>query len=127
MHWNGSTKTKVIRRLKQAWNAGMNDRKAATYAGIDVHDLQELLRLDTRLEMQRAAIVAKNLETEVVARTNIRNSVKEGSVDTSRWYLERVAPDEFSSKSKVAVQADDFMTIQDKKAELAKLMEKYGE
>ena len=126
MYWKGSVKAKKTKKLKEAWMAGMPDRKAAIYAGMTPEELTEALRMDNRLALQRAACIAEDLAVEVKARNNVRNSIKNESVDSSKWFLERKVPEEFSTKSTVSVQADDFLSIDEKKAELEKLMEKFG-
>lgn len=127
MRYKGQQKVKVYRRLRKAWLAGMPDRKAALYAGITPDDLKELLRMDSKLALNRAAIMTEVLEVELAARNNVNRSVKEeGSVDSSKWLLERRVPEEFSTKGQIAVQSEDFATIEDKKAELEKMMEKFG-
>ena len=127
MHWEGQFKAKVTRKLRKAWLAGVPDRKAAQYAGITPEDLKDILRKDTKLALMRAACLTNELETEINARTNVKKNIKDGSVDSSKWYLERKVPDEFSTKQTVSVQADDFLSIDEKKAELEKLMEKFGD
>lgn len=127
MRWEGQFKTKTTRKLRKAWIAGVNDKKAAQYAGITADDLKELLRKDSKLALMRAACLTNCLETEIAARNNVKSSIKEGSVESSKWYLERKVPDEFSTKQTVSVQADDFLSIDEKKAELEKLMEKFGD
>ena len=127
MRWEGQYKAKVTRKLRKAWIAGLPDRKAAQYAGITAEDLKDVLRKDSKLALMRAACMLSDLETEINARTNVRRSVSEGSVDSSKWYLERKVPDEFSTKQTVSVQADDFLSIDEKKVELEKLMEKFGD
>lgn len=126
MRYQGQQKVKIYRKLRKAWQAGMPDRKAAQYAGITPDDLKDLLRMDAELALTRAGMLTRNLEIEMTARINVNRSVKEGSVDSSKWLLERKVPEEFSTKGQIAVQADDFATIEDKKAELAKMMEKFG-
>lgn len=126
MRYQGQQKVKIYRRLRKAWQAGMPDRKAAQYAGITPEDLKDLLRMDAELALTRAGMLTRNLEVEITARINVNHSIKEGSVDSSKWLLERKVPEEFSTKGQIAVQADDFATIEDKKAELAKMMEKFG-
>lgn len=120
-------RTKIYRKLRKAWAAGMPDRKAAQYAGIPADELKDLIRLDAKLALMRSGVMSKALEVEIAARTNVNRSIKEeGNVDSSKWLLERKVPEEFSTKSQVAVQADDFATIDDKKAQLEKMMEKFG-
>lgn len=126
MRWQGQMKVKMSRKLREAWKAGMPDRKAAVYAGMTPDELKEVLRMDSRLALQRAAMIAGDLQTEIKARNNVKKSIENESVDSSKWFLERRVPEEFSTKSTVSVQADDFMSISEKKAELEKLMEKFG-
>lgn len=127
MRYQGQQKTKIYRKLRKAWISGMPDRKAALYAGIPPEDLKELLRMDPKLVLTRNSAMARNLDVEVAARMNVNKAVSEGSVDSSKWLLERKVPEEFSTKGQISVQADDFATIEDKKAQLEKMMEKFGE
>lgn len=126
MYYKGSRKAKIKRLLRAAWREGMPDRKAALYAGITPEELKELLRVDTSLVFTRNAMIGKNLEIEMAARKNVNRSVSDGNVDSSKWLLERKVPEEFSTKGQVSVQSDDFATIEDKKAQLEKMMEKFG-
>lgn len=126
MRYQGQQKTKIYRKLRRAWVQGMPDRKAALYAGITPEDLKDLLLHDTKLVLTRNAAIGRNLDVELAARRNVNKAVEEGSVDSSKWLLERKVPEEFSTKGQVSVQSDDFATIEDKKAQLEKMMEKFG-
>ena len=61
------------------------------------------------------------------AKLNIADNIREGNVSTSKWYLERKAPDEFSSKAAVAFEgAVVGLTMEEKQAEIDKLLENFG-
>lgn len=126
MRWEGQYKSKAMKRLRKAWKAGMPDKKAAQYAGMTYEELKDILRMDSRVALTRAGLLAKGLEVEINARTNVVKDIGEGSVDSSWKWLERKVPEEFSTKGTISVQSDDFLSIDEKKAELEKMMEKFG-
>lgn len=114
----------------EAWENGLSDREASLRAARDSGIFLT--------EAQLKEIVAKSpeisslrdfLRCELVsqAKLNIANSMREGSVSTAKWYLERKVPEEFSTKAAVAFEgAVVGLTMEEKQAELDKLLESFG-
>lgn len=113
-----------------AWENGLSDREASFRASreADVYitetELKELVASDPRI-----ADIRDFLHTDIVsqAKLNIAQSLREGSVSTSKWYLERKAADEFSTKAAVAFEgAVVELTMEEKQKEIDKLLEDFG-
>lgn len=113
-----------------AWENGLSDREASFRASRDGDvfiteaELKEIVASDSRI-----ADIRDFLHTEIVAQAklNIAESLREGSVATSKWYLERKAPDEFSSKASVAFEgAVVGLTMEEKQKELDQLLSDFG-
>lgn len=70
-------------------------------------------------ELQNAPLLA--------ARHNIIASINEGDLDTSKWYLERKAKNEFSSKHDATISAivTPAMTLEERDEMLSKIFDKY--
>lgn len=91
--------------LKRCWANGASDKEACQVAGIHYNTLQNWLHGRTEdgggkvegLIEERDLLKTKPTYT---ARKNIVNAIDEGDIDTSKWYLERKQPDEFSTKNK---------------------------
>lgn len=113
-----------------SWENGLSDREAAFRASkynrsyITEADLKEIVASCTEV-----ADLRDFLRSELVsaAKLNISDSIKEGSISTSKWYLERKAADEFSSKASLAFEgAVVGLTMEEKQKEIDKLLESFG-
>ena len=113
-----------------AWENGLSDREASFRACRDGNtyitevQLKELVASSPEIsglrDFLRSALVSK-------AKLNISESINDGNVSTAKWYLERRAPEEFSSKQAVAFEgAVVGLTMEEKQKELDKLLESFG-
>lgn len=117
---------KVWAVVVDAWENGLSDReaslRASKYSGIFVKesDIKEWLRIPD------VAALKDFLHTDIVAKAklNIAEEIRNGSTSTSKWYLERKAPQEFSSKSAVAFEgAAVTLSIEEKKEKLDEFLD----
>ena len=118
------------REIISAWENGLSDREASFRASRDSGIYIT--------EAQLKEIVAENpeisglrdfLRSDIVsnAKLNIAESIREGSVATSKWYLERKASEEFSSKASVAFEgAMVTVTMEEKQKAIDELLESFG-
>lgn len=98
---------------------GLNNNEIAAMIGVSKNCLYNYLRdfpeFAERLES------AKQMTT-IKARTNVHDSIAEGDLSTSKWYLERKAPD-YSTKADIAVSQD--ISIEDREEALEELMQAF--
>ena len=123
-------KGETWRLVISAWENGLSDREAAFIASRDGNayvtesDIKEWVATDPDI-----ASLKDFLQNDILsqAKLNIADNIREGNVSTSKWYLERKAPDEFSSKAAVAFEgAVVGLTMEEKQAEIDKLLENFG-
>lgn len=116
--------------LVDAWENGLSDREASFRMSRDdgyyitEKEIRNYLDANPRMadlrDFLRADLVSK-------AKMNIAEAIREGSVSTTKWYLERKAPDEFSSKAAVALEgAIVQVSMEEKQAEMDKFLEGFG-
>lgn len=123
-------KGETWQQIVLAWKNGLSDREAAFRASEDTG--QYLTEKDVKEIVANSAEIAAlrdYLMNDIVsqAKLNIADNIREGNVSTSKWYLERKAPDEFSSKAAVAFEGAVIgLTMEEKQAEIDKLLESFG-
>lgn len=118
------------RIIVSAWESGASDKevslllikenKADHLSATEIHQLystnQEIAELKAML----------NYDLINAARRSIAKSVKNGNVKSSKWYLERKAADEFSTKQAVAFEGAVIeLSIEDKEKALKDMVEKF--
>lgn len=118
------------REIISAWENGLSDREASFRASRDsgIHvtesELKELVATNPQVSGLRDFLLSDIVSN---AKLNIADSIREGSVSTSKWYLERKAADEFSTKAAVAFEgAVVGLTMEEKQKEIDKLLEDFG-
>lgn len=118
------------REIISSWEDGLSDREAAFRASregdmlITEADLKRFLS-----EHPEVADLKDYLHSDVLsmAKKNIAESIREGSVSTSKWLLERKAANEYSTKASVAFEgAVVGLTMEEKQAEMDKFLESFG-
>ena len=113
-----------------SWENGLSDREASFRAsrsgGVHVTEAQIKEMVESNADISglrdflKSALVSQ-------AKLNIAHDLNKGSVSTAKWYLERRAPEEFSSKQAVAFEgAVVGLTMEEKQKELDKLLESFG-
>lgn len=85
----------VVTKLVAAFNMGYNDTEAALYAGISRKTYYDWLceYPDFRNKINRA-----KAEPNIKAKEVVVNAVNSGDVNAAKWWLERKAANEFSTK-----------------------------
>lgn len=118
------------REIISSWEDGLSDREAAFRASREGNML--ITESDLKKYLQNYPEVADlkdYLQSDVLsmAKKNIAESIRNGSVTTSKWLLERKAPNEYSSKAAVSFEGAVIgLTMEEKQAELDKLLESFG-
>ena len=91
----------------EAWENGLSDREAAFRASREgealftATDIKKWIKENPEIGELRGYLMDDLISP---AKLNVSKSLKNGSVQTSKWYLERKAADEFSTKSAVAFE-----------------------
>lgn len=123
-------KSETWKLVISAWENGLSDREAAFIASRDGNayvteqDIKEWVASSAEI-----ASLKDFLQNDILsqAKLNIADNIRDGNVSTSKWYLERKAPDEFSSKAAVAFEGAVIgLTMEEKQAEIDKLLENFG-
>ena len=119
------------RRLVEAWENGLSDREAAFYVSkhrecdeITAGDIQKWM-----LDNPEIKDLKTNLHSDILAsaKINIKGAIAdEQDVATSKWYLERKAANEFSTKQAVAFEgAIVELSLEEKEKKLQEIVEKF--
>lgn len=114
----------AIAIIKRCWMNGASDIEASQVAGIHYNTLCGWLhgrdgngtgKIEGLLE-EKELLKSK---PSYKARTNIVGAIDEGDIETSKWYLERKNPDEFSTKSKQEIDVtSNGKSIEEKQQEM---------
>lgn len=115
----------------EAWENGLSDREAAlivtrkTDEEIRPSDIAKWKKENPEVaELQ--AFLEVSLRSD--AKLNISDAIRSGKTKVSQWYLERKAPDEFSTKSAVAFEgAVVELSLEEKERALKNLVETFGD
>lgn len=87
----------TIAKLEEGFTMGFSDVEACLYAGISKSALYNYC--DEHVEFRDRKEELKNHPT-LLAKRNVIESLREGDQQTSKWYLERKAPD-FKAKQEI--------------------------
>ena len=116
--------------ILNAWENGLSDREAAFLASKDGNayvteeDVKGWLADNADIASLKDFLQSDLLSN---AKLNIADNIRNGNVSTSKWYLERRAPEEFSTKAAVAFEgAVVGLTMEEKQAEIDQLLEGFG-
>lgn len=110
---NGLSHREVSLRLRKTENANYLTAKQIQEMTIKYPEVGELFS-------------ALQLELNMAAKLAVAESVKDGDVKTAKWYLERRAPEEFSTKSSVQFEnAVIEVSVKDKEEALKQMIEKF--
>ena len=118
------------RAVIEAWENGLSDREAAFRASrredtddITAEDIRIWCKDDPEIGELRANLISDLLSS---AKLTVADAVKEGDVKTAKWYLERKAADEFSTKQAVAFEGAVIeLSLEDKEKALKEMVEKF--
>lgn len=119
----------------EAWENGLSDREAAFRASklgfnsVKAEDIRRWCKENPEIGELRANLLSDLLSSaKLVIAENLRDKDSKEQVKTARWYLERKAADEFSTKSAVAFEgAVVELSLEEKERKLKELVEAFGE
>lgn len=118
------------RAVVEAWENGLSDREAAFRASkiedadaITAEDIRTWCKDDPSVGELRANLMSDLLSS---AKLTVADALREGDVKTAKWYLERKAADEFSTKQAVAFEgAVVELSLEEKEKALKEMMEQF--
>lgn len=88
----------LIGKLEDAFSRGYTDTQACIHANIACSTLYDYCNLYPEFSERKEELKANPV---LLAKNNIYDKIVEGDKDVSKWYLERKAKDEFSTRSEV--------------------------
>lgn len=94
----------TIAKLEEAFLMGCPDTEACLWADINPSTLYHYQEKHPEFIQRKEALRKKPTLT---ARRNITKAVDSGDLDSSKWYLERKAKEEFSKGDTLAVSVSD--------------------
>ena len=115
--------------IVEAWENGLSDREASFRASkegnvrIKESDIKKWMKDNPDI-----ADLKEHLQVQLIgnAKLLISESIRNGDVKTAKWYLERKASNEFSTKSAVAFEgAVVELTLEEKEKALKEMWEKF--
>ena len=113
----------------ESWENGLSDREAAFRASregdvrVKESDIKMWMKEDPDI-----ADLKEHLQAQLIsnAKLLISDAINEGDVKTAKWYLERKAANEFSSKAAVSFEnAVVELTLEDKEKALKEMVKKF--
>lgn len=114
----------------EAWQNGLSDREAAFRASkyADVHvkeaDIKRWIKANPDIGELRDHLQSELLSA---AKLTIAEKIAAGDVRTAKWYLERKAASEFSTKASVAFENDAIsLSLEDKEKQMKEFMARFG-
>lgn len=88
----------IMRKLEEAFKLGCTNREACFYADIGESTFYDFIKDNP--EFSEKINVLKEYE-KIKARMVIHRALESGDRDIAKWYLERKAKDEFSTKQEL--------------------------
>lgn len=88
----------TVRKLIEGFSFGLTDREACVYAGCSKQWLYDYCKDNPNFTDQKEALKDN---PKIKAKRIIDNSLDEKDKDIAKWYLERKAKDEFSTKTDI--------------------------
>ena len=98
----------VLQKLEYAFMRGLSDVEACLYANIATSTLYNYCN-DNPDFMERKEELKKHPTAQ--AKLNVTEAIENGDTDISKWYLERRAKDEFSTKQEISADVNSDVTI----------------
>lgn len=115
----------------EAWENGLSDREAAFRASrvgphITADDIRQWIKDNPEIGELKANFQSDLLATAKITVAKAMKKPGRDGLQTARWYLERKAPDEFSTKQAVAFEgAVVELSLEEKEKKLNEIMEKF--
>lgn len=96
-----STVTKdVVAKLVEMFSIGASDQDACNYAGITIHSLYRYCKANPKFAIRKEALKRSPFLNSIKL---IDQAIKEGDINTAKWYAERKGKDEFSLRTELDV------------------------
>lgn len=92
-----------VRKLEQGFLMGLSDRKCCAFADVSTTALYEYCNKHPKFAERKEQL--KDSPT-IQAQINVVTAINNGDEDMSKWYLERKARDEFSTKQEVDLSGE---------------------
>lgn len=115
--------------ILDSWENGLSDREAAFRASracgklIKESEVKRMVEENEHIGMLRDHFHADIISE---AKLNIRASIMKGDITTSKWYLERKAADEFSTRAAVAFEGGVVeLSIDERKKQMDEFMAQF--
>lgn len=118
------------RTIVESWENGLPDSDIAFLLAktdetkeMTADEIRQLCKDNPKVGELRAMLLSSLMTS---ARTNVADAIREGDVKTSKWYLERKAADEFSTKQAVAFEGAVIeLSLEEKEKALKDLVERF--
>ena len=91
----GTVTKEVVAKLEQAFAVGATDLEACFFAGISKDAFYRYCDKHEEFRERKEALKQKPV---LLAKTNVIKKLQAADIDTSKWYLERKAKKEFSTR-----------------------------
>ena len=118
------------RTIVEAWQNGLSDREAAFRASrnsknfIKASDIQRWFRENPDIEELKLFLLDDLLSE---SKMTVADSIRCRDVRTAKWFLERKAPNEFSTKAAIAFEgAAVELTLEEKEKKMQEFMDGFG-
>lgn len=123
-----NVKDATWRAVIEAWENGLSDREAAFRASkygeyTTVTDIKTWIRDNPDIGEVKAMLES---DLRSAAKQTVADALREGDVKTAKWYLERKAADEFSTKASIEFEnAVVALTLDEKENALKQYVENF--
>lgn len=98
----------VLLKLEYAFMRGLSDVEACLFADIGTTTLYEYCNKNPEFAERKEEL---KKHPTAKAKLNVAEAIENQDVDISKWYLERKAKDEFSTKQEIKADVDADVTI----------------
>jgi hypothetical protein len=98
----------VLQKLEYAFMRGLTDVEACLYADIGTTTLYNYCEENPEFRERKEEL---KQHPTAKARLNVTEAIENGNEDLSKWWLERKAKDEFSTKQEVKADVDADVSI----------------
>ena len=93
----------VLQKLEFAFLKGLSDREACQLADISMQTLYNYCNKHPEY-FERKELLKER--PKIQAKLNVADGIESGDIELSKWYLERKARDEFSTKQEVGLTGE---------------------
>ena len=98
----------VVSKLEYGFMRGLTDEQCCLYANISKPALYDYCHAHPDFADRKEML---KQQTSVQAKLNIAETIENGNVDVSKWYLERKNKDEFSTKQEISADVESNVNI----------------